>query len=57
MIALITATGGVVPVTLLDLTLQGGIAASEVRLGLVLTLLAGALAVAIARFRPRNRSQ
>ena len=48
LIALITATGFTVPVTVLDLTLGGGISASSARLGLALSLLVGALTIAVS---------
>ena len=46
--ALITAMGFVAPVTVLDLTLGGGISAAEARLGLAISLLIGPLTVLAA---------
>lgn len=46
--ALITATGFVAPVTVLDLTLGGGISAAEARLGLAISLLIGPLTILAA---------
>lgn len=45
LLALITSTGFVVPVTVLDLTLEGGIAASEARLGLAISLILGIVTI------------
>jgi NhaA family Na+:H+ antiporter len=55
-LALITSMGFVVPVTVLDLTLGGGIAASEARLGLAVSLALGLITVtAIWLFRRLRR--
>lgn len=56
-VALIIGTGFVAPVTVLDLSLAGGITAAEARLGLALTMLVAPLAVLAASvFRRRPRS-
>lgn len=57
LLALITATGFVAPVTVLDLSLAGGLSAAEARLGLALSLLAGpaTLLAALAIRRGRRR--
>ncbi len=57
LIALITALGFVAPVTILDLTLGGGIAASEARLGLAISLLIGPLTILGARAFRRKRTE
>ena len=46
--ALITAMGFVAPVTILDMTLGGGISAAEARLGLAISLLIGPLTILAA---------
>lgn len=56
-VALIIATGFVAPVTVLDLSLAGGITAAQARLGLALTMLVGPLAILAAAFfrrKPRH---
>ncbi len=57
LIALITAFGFTAPVTVLDLTLHGGIASAEARLGLALSVLGAGFAMLLALIGRRRRSQ
>ncbi len=57
LLALITALGFVAPVTVLDLTLGGGIASAEGRLGLAISLLIGPITIAGVWTLRRKRTQ
>lgn len=57
LIAMITAFGFSAPVTVLDLTLEGGISTAEVRLGLAISVFGAVLAMLVAQTTRRGRSR
>ena len=57
LLALITATGFVAPLTVLDLSLSGGITNAEARLGLALSLLIGPATILGALIFRRKRAR
>ncbi len=56
LLALITSMGFIAPVTVLDLTMGGGIASAEARLGLAISLLIGPLTIVGAVLFHRKRA-